>query len=80
MTYAGWCDCGLGYYVRIDHGDGFETLYGHMADVPPVAIGQAVSKGDIIGDVGSTGMSTGPHVHFIVRYLGQDVDPLSYIS
>lgn len=80
VTYSGWCDCGLGYYVRIDHGDGFETLYGHMADIPPVSVGQAVSKGDIIGDVGSTGMSTGPHVHFIVRYLGQDVDPLSYIS
>jgi peptidase M23-like protein/SH3 domain-containing protein len=80
VAFAGWCDCGLGYYVRIDHGDGFETLYGHMADVPPVSVGQAVSKGDIIGDVGSTGMSTGPHVHFIVRYLGQDVDPLGYIS
>jgi hypothetical protein len=80
VTYSGWCDCGLGYYVKIDHGDGFETLYGHMAEQPPVQIGQAVTKGQVIGVVGSTGMSTGPHVHFIVRYMGQDVDPLAYIS
>lgn len=80
VTFSGWCDCGLGYYVKIDHGDGFETLYGHMAEQPPVQVGQAVTKGQVIGDVGSTGMSTGPHVHFIVRYMGQDVDPLSYIS
>jgi hypothetical protein len=79
VTYAGWCDCGLGYYVKIDHGNGFETLYGHMAEMPPVSIGQAVTKGQVIGSVGSTGMSTGPHVHFIVRYMGQDVDPLGYI-
>ncbi|MFT4036821.1 MAG: peptidoglycan DD-metalloendopeptidase family protein [Thermomicrobiales bacterium] len=80
VTFSGWCDCGLGYYVKIDHGDGFETLYGHMASQPPVQVGQAVSKGEVIGEVGSTGMSTGPHVHFIVKYLGQDVDPLTYIS
>jgi hypothetical protein len=80
VTFSGWCDCGLGYYVKIDHGDGFETLYGHMAEPPPVQIGQAVTKGEVIGLLGSTGMSTGPHVHFIVRYLGQDVDPLSFIT
>lgn len=79
VDYAGWCDCGLGYYVKIDHGNGFQTLYGHMADQPWVSAGQAVSKGDIIGEVGSTGMSTGPHVHFIVQESGTAVDPLAFL-
>jgi len=79
VEYAGWCDCGLGYYVKIDHGNGFATLYGHMAEPPYVTAGQAVSKGDVIGPVGSTGMSTGPHVHFIVDYDGVDQDPLTYL-
>jgi len=79
VEYAGWCDCGLGYYVKIDHGNGFETLYGHMAEMPYVSAGQAVAKGDVIGPVGSTGISTGPHVHFIVKQNGVDVDPLLFL-
>jgi murein DD-endopeptidase MepM/ murein hydrolase activator NlpD len=79
VEYSGWCDCGLGYYVKIDHGNGFETLYGHMAEQPWVYAGESVAKGDIIGPVGSTGMSTGPHVHFIVDYNGVDQDPLGYL-
>jgi hypothetical protein len=79
VEYAGWCDCGLGYYVKIDHGNGFKTLYGHMAEVPWVSAGDAVAQGDVIGPVGSTGMSTGPHVHFIVQVNGVAQDPLAYL-
>jgi hypothetical protein len=79
VEYAGWCDCGLGYYVKIDHGNGFKTLYGHMAEVPWVSAGEAVAKGDVIGPVGSTGISTGPHVHFIVQVDGVAQDPLAYL-
>ncbi|MBA3450766.1 MAG: SH3 domain-containing protein, partial [Chloroflexia bacterium] len=53
IEYAGWCDCGLGYYVKIDHGNGFKTLYGHMAEPPWVAPGDSVAKGAVIGPVGS---------------------------
>jgi hypothetical protein len=79
VEFAGWCDCGLGYYVKIDHGNGFKTLYGHMAEPPWVSAGQTVAKGDIIGPVGSTGISTGPHVHFIVNLNGVDQDPMAYL-
>jgi Peptidase family M23/Bacterial SH3 domain len=80
VEYAGWCDCGLGYYVKIDHGNGMKTLYGHMAEQPYVSTGEAVSKGDVIGPVGSTGISTGPHTHFIVNVNGVDQDPLAYLG
>jgi murein DD-endopeptidase MepM/ murein hydrolase activator NlpD len=80
VEYAGWCDCGLGYYVKIDHGNGVKTLYGHMAEQPYVSTGEAVSKGDVIGPVGSTGISTGPHTHFIVNVNGVDQDPLAYLG
>jgi murein DD-endopeptidase MepM/ murein hydrolase activator NlpD len=80
VEYAGWCDCGLGYYVKIDHGNGFKTLYGHMAEQPWVSAGEAVAKGDVIGPVGSSGASTGPHVHFIVQFNGVAQDPLAYLS
>ena len=79
VEYAGWCDCGLGYYVKIDHGNGFETIYGHMAEMPWVSAGEAVAKGDVIGPVGSSGASTGPHVHFIVELNGVAQDPLAYL-
>jgi murein DD-endopeptidase MepM/ murein hydrolase activator NlpD len=79
VEYAGWCDCGLGYYVKIDHGNGFKTLYGHMAEMPWVSPGDAVAKGDVIGPVGSTGISTGPHVHFIMEVNGIAQDPLAYL-
>ncbi|MGH2533014.1 MAG: SH3 domain-containing protein [Thermomicrobiales bacterium] len=80
VTAAGWCDCGLGYYVTIDHGNGFRTTYGHLMDMPWVAVGQAVNQGQEIGPVGSTGLSTGPHVHFILELDGTTVDPLGYVS
>lgn len=79
VVAAGWCDCGLGYYVEIDHGDGLHTVYGHMASQPTVSAGQSVAQGDTIGPVGSTGLSTGPHVHFMVRQDGVAQDPKNYL-
>jgi murein DD-endopeptidase MepM/ murein hydrolase activator NlpD len=80
VKFAGWCDCGLGYYVEIDHGNGFATVYGHMAEMPYVGTGQAVNQGDIVGPMGSTGISTGPHVHFMLKLNGSTVDPLGYVA
>ena len=79
VEYAGWCDCGLGYYVKIDHGNGFKTVYGHMAEQPWVSTGQRVGRGEVIGPMGSTGNSTGPHVHFMIEVNGSTVDPLGYL-
>jgi len=74
----GSCGCGGGYgnYVWIDHGDGKATIYAHMTDAVAY-VGQSVSAGEIIGYVGSTGDSTGPHLHFEARYYGERYDPMT---
>ncbi len=69
---------GYGYNVIIDHGNGIQTLYGHMSRID-VQVGDYVAKGERIGLEGSTGRSTGPHLHFEVRVGGSMVNPLSYI-
>ena len=66
-----------GNYVVIDHGNGFTTLYAHMSS-RAVSVGAAVGKGQVIGYVGTTGVSTGPHLHFEVSLGGEKVDPLKY--
>ena len=64
--------------VAIDHGDDSETRYAHLSSVA-VAAGELVRQGDVIGYVGSTGASTGPHLHFELRFDGRAVDPLGYL-
>jgi len=70
---------GYGRYVKIDHGDGYETAYGHMSAIA-VSVGQKVRRGEVIGFVGSSGASTGPHVHFEVLENGRTVNPLSFVQ
>ena len=68
-----------GYYVTINHYDGFSTLYGHMTNYV-VSEGDYVEQGQVIGYVGSTGYSTGPHLHFTIYYNGSTVNPAAYIG
>ena len=78
VSFAGWTDVGYGYLVVIDHRNGFTTYYGHMSNIY-VYEGQAVERGQVIGAVGSTGYSTGPHLHFEIRYNGVQQNPRAYL-
>ena len=78
VTTASYQEGGAGYYVSINHGDGFGSIYMHMTHYV-VSAGQSVSAGQLIGYVGSTGVSTGPHLHFGISYAGTYVNPLAYI-
>ena len=75
VDYAGWHG-GHGNYVRLAHGGGIDTGYGHMSRIA-VGVGTRVARGQVIGYVGSTGLSTGPHLHYELFRGGQAVDPLS---
>ncbi|MSQ61724.1 MAG: M23 family metallopeptidase [Dehalococcoidia bacterium] len=71
-------DGGYGLYVTIDHGGGLQTLYAHASAIY-VRPGDAVQAGQVVAAVGSTGKSTGPHLHFEVRQNGTTVDPSPYL-
>ncbi len=77
VVWAGWRD-GYGNTVIIDHGNRYATLYAHQS-VVHVSVGQTVEAGETVGEVGSTGLSTGPHLHFEVRVLGVPVDPAPHL-
>ena len=77
IKVAGFSDGGYGNHVVINHGYGYETVYGHMVRIKARS-GQKVIRGEIIGYVGSTGKSTGPHCHYEVRKNGQKLDPVYY--
>ena len=79
VTTASYQAGGAGYYVSINHGDGFSSIYMHMTNYV-VSSGQSVAAGQLIGYVGSTGVSTGPHLHFGVSYAGTYVNPMAYIG
>ena len=77
VSFAGWSS-GYGYLVKIDHGNGVETWYAHTSKMY-VTKGQEVKAGDIIGAVGSTGNSTGPHLHLEIRVNNKTVNPQNYV-
>ena len=80
VANEGW-NYGLGYCVKIQHDDGTSTVYGHMSRVIAV-VGQRVAQGQVIGKIGSTGVSTGPHLHYEIRIggvTGTAVNPLPYL-
>lgn len=78
VEFSGWNNTGYGYLVIISHKDNYETYYAHCSRLL-VSKGDKVEKGDLIAKVGSTGNSTGPHVHFEVRLNGEPLNPYDYI-
>lgn len=77
VTFAGWMS-GLGYTVEITHGYGYVTRYGHASKLL-VRRGQEVTRGEVIAQVGSTGISTSPHLHYEIRIGGKAVNPMNYV-
>jgi murein DD-endopeptidase MepM/ murein hydrolase activator NlpD len=77
VTSAGWSG-GYGKMVEVNHGNGFTTRYGHMSAID-VRVGQSVKMGQILGRIGSTGRSTGPHLHYETRAEGEAVDPMKFL-
>jgi murein DD-endopeptidase MepM/ murein hydrolase activator NlpD len=78
VTFAGWTDVGYGNLVVIDHRNGYETRYAHLQAFF-VTAGQSVGQGTVIGTIGSTGNSSGPHVHFEIRHKGVRKNPELYL-
>ena len=79
VIWAAWDPSGYGNKIMIDHGNGFITLYGHLSAFA-VTAGQTVNRGDLIGKMGSTGRSSGPHTHFEIRQGGNLLNPLDYLK
>lgn len=78
VTFAGW-EGGYGRHVKIRHGNGVETTYSHMSQIR-VEVGQRVSRGDRIGDMGNSGRSTGTHLHYEIRLSGTAINPMTFIK
>lgn len=78
VVFSGCIGYGYGCHIIIDHNNGYQTLYGHMSQLG-VSVGQSVSRGQVIGRMGSTGNSTGPHLHFEVRQGGRQLDPSQFV-
>ena len=78
VVLAAWDSWGLGYHVIVDHGNGFRTTYAHLSDIWVVQ-GQWVNQGEAVGALGSTGYSTGAHLHFELWAGGVPVNPLAYL-
>ena len=84
VAAIGWDPEGYGHYIVVDHGGGWQTLYAHLQSATlssyGMTVGMAVRQGDAIGGVGSSGASTGPHLHFEVRRNGAHIDPMSILG
>lgn len=78
VVVAGWSNAGYGKHIIINHGNGFQTLYAHLDQIY-VAVGNVVGQGAVIGAMGTTGNSTGPHLHFEIHKNGVRVNPQSYL-
>jgi murein DD-endopeptidase MepM/ murein hydrolase activator NlpD len=78
VSFVGWTDIGYGYLVILDHANGYSSYYAHLSQMY-VMVGQRVERGQVIGAVGSTGNSTGPHLHLEIRYNGVEQNPLVYL-
>lgn len=78
VTFAGWWNGGGGYSVWVDHGNGYVTQYAHMSRIA-VSVGQSVSRGQQLGNVGATGLAFGNHLHFNVLHNGRIINPLSVL-
>ena len=70
---------GFGNCIMLKHGNGFETLYGHLSKIL-VSVGQKIEIGQQIGNIGSTGRSTGPHLHYEVHKNGEKIDPKNFLT
>jgi hypothetical protein len=79
IVFAGWSDYGYGYMIVVDHGNGWQSAYAHLSAVA-VTCGQSVYQGGYIGALGSTGNSSGPHLHFELAINGAKVNPLDYLQ
>jgi len=77
VVFAGWSNYGYGYLIVVDHGNGYQTAYAHLSAVA-VTCGQSVFQGGYIGAMGSTGNSTGPHLHYELIYNGAKLNPLEF--
>ncbi|AJC84960.1 zinc metallopeptidase, M23 family [Campylobacter peloridis LMG 23910] len=80
VEYAGYSNNGYGYSVILIHNFGFKTVYAHMTRQDVVKAGQFVKKGDLLGYTGNTGLSTGPHLHYEVRFINKLLDPKIFID
>jgi murein DD-endopeptidase MepM/ murein hydrolase activator NlpD len=81
VEYAGLSqNTGFGYLVIIDHGFGFKTYYAHLDKGMVIKYGQFVKKGDHIANSGNSGLSTGPHLHYEVRFLGRPLNPINFVD
>ena len=78
VVYAGWNDSGYGNLVAIDHNNGYKTIYAHLSSIS-VACGSNISSGQMVGLSGSTGKSTGGHLHFEIRYYSQYINPFQIL-
>jgi len=80
IVFSGWSDRGYGNLIVIDHDDGIQSYYGHLLDGSFLPCGSNVTQGQYIGGMGSTGNSTGPHLHFELRFNGYAVNPWLYLQ